>query len=465
MAETLPEDSTDPWKYAILFSKFLLFFIDGGITKSFGVLLPDVVARYNSDFKTVALVLGLPSTMMFFTAPITIFLMKIMTLTTMATIGGLLSALPIICAPWAPSVYILGMMLAVTGLGMALTFFPLLVSMNRFFSKSFIFANTLTLFGTTCGAFLVPVIIERSLEAYGYAGGFLILGGISLHAVVCGALVRSPRERRRENFNASDSDNAERDSLMAVPVSDQSEMELTDRGSASIILQETVEEFQSEEEKARSSSGNNSWCSGDSFLAQVKSFLFLHEPLYIVIAPAMVLQCFVQVGWMLFLVPHAEGAGIDQSNAVFLSSIAGISGIFGRILYLILLHLKRDNTIIFCFACVICASSFFFDFVSSSYIFLAGMASVQGFTVFIFDCLPHAMMKISIQNEENMPRAIATNSFLVGIGFLSGAVLSGYIYDVTSSFRVLFVVYGVLLLIITINLIIFKLIVQRKPRE
>ncbi|XP_041484698.1 monocarboxylate transporter 12-like [Lytechinus variegatus] len=464
MAEKLLEDSTDPWKYAILFSKFLLFFIDGGITKSFGVLLPDVVARYNSDFKTVALVLGLPSTIMFFTAPITIFLMKIMTLTTMATIGGLLSALPIICAPWAPSVYILGMMLAVTGFGMALTFFPLLVSMNRFFCKSFIFANTLTLFGTTCGAFLVPVIIERSLEAYGYAGGFLILGGIALHAVVCGALVRAPRERRRDNFNSPDSDIAERDSLMAVPVSDQSEMEQTHRRNTSIILQETVEESRSEEDKAMSS-GNDSWCSCDSFLAQLKSFLFLHEPLYIVIAPAMVLQCFVQVGWMLFLVPHAEGAGIDQSNAVFLSSIAGISGIFGRILYLILLHLKRDNTTIFCFACVICASSFFLDFVSSSYIFLAGMASVQGFTVFIIDCLPHAMMKISIQNEENMPRAIATNSFLVGIGFLSGAVLSGYIYDVTSSFRVLFAVYGVLLLIITINLIIFKLIVRRKPRE
>nr|XP_054763573.1 monocarboxylate transporter 12-like [Lytechinus pictus] len=458
MARNLLEDSTDPWKYAIISSKFLLFFIDGGISKSFGVLLPDVVDRYDSDFKTVAFVLGLPSTMMYFTAPITIFLMKIMTLRTMAMIGGLLCALPIICASWAPSICILGMMLAVTGFGMALTYFPIMVSMNLFFTKSFIFANALTLFGRTFGAFLVPVITERSLEAYGYHGGFLILGGIALHTVVCGAIVRPPEEGRQDNLHSSD--DAEGESLIKVPTSEQ-----TDRRETSTFLQKTIEENSKKEEKMRSLGDHgdtSSWCSRKSFLPQLKSFIFVQEPMYTLVAPSMILQCFVHAAWVLFLVPHAEEAGINLSNAVFLSSIAGISGTFGRILYLVLLHFKFDNTIIFCFACFTCASSFFLDFVSSTYIFLAVMASIQGFTIFIFDCLPHAMMKLSIRDQKNIPRAIAANSFLYGIGYLLGDVISGCIYDVTSSLRTLFVVYGVLLVIITINLMIFKLIYRQK---
>ncbi|XP_041457314.1 monocarboxylate transporter 6-like [Lytechinus variegatus] len=459
MAGHLLEDSTDPWKYAILLSKFVLFFIDGGIAKSFGVLIPDVVDRYDSNFKTVAFVLGLPSTVMYFTVPITIILMKLMTLRTMAMIGGLLSALPIICAPWAPSIYILGMMLAVTGVGMALTFFPLMVSINIFFPKSFIFSNTLTLFGTTCGAFLVPVIIERSLEAYGYRGGFLILGGITLHAVVCGAIVRPPRVRRRENVNSSE--DAEVDSLTAASASGQAVIDQVDVGEITDqLLPDTIEEDKkSMEDRARLSSDVGLWCSScDSFMAKLKSSIFYQENLYTLVVPSMILQCFVMAAWMLFLVPHAEEAGVDRSKAVFLSSIAGISGVFGRILYLILLHFRCDSTIIFCVAGVVCASSFFLDFVSSAFIFLAAMASIQGFTIFILDCVPHAMMKLSVRHEENIPRAIATNPFVLGIGFMSGDVISGYIYDVTFSFRVLFMVYGVILIIVAMNLLIFKLI-------
>ena len=37
-----------------------------------------------------------------------------------------------------------------------------------------------------------PLIVERSLEAYGFYGAFLIMGGLSLNAIVCGATVRPP---------------------------------------------------------------------------------------------------------------------------------------------------------------------------------------------------------------------------------------------------------------------------------
>ena len=88
---------------------------------------------------------------------------------------------------------------------MALTYFPIMVSFNDYFGKSFIFSNTLTIFGSKFGAFLVPVIIERSLEAYGYTGAFLILGGICLHTLVCGAVVRPPKDMKKDKGSTSTS--------------------------------------------------------------------------------------------------------------------------------------------------------------------------------------------------------------------------------------------------------------------
>eukprot|EP00057_Strongylocentrotus_purpuratus_P025856 XP_011680330.1 PREDICTED: uncharacterized protein LOC105445897 [Strongylocentrotus purpuratus] len=92
------------------------------------------------------------------------------------------------------------------------------------------------------------------------------------------------------------------------------------------------------------------------------------------------------------------------------------------------------------------------------------MALIQGTTFFILDCLPHAMMKLSVRNEANIPRAISPNLLLVGIGVITGDALSGYIYDVTSSFGTVFVVYGALLVLITVNLVIFKLTFRRWSR-
>ncbi|XP_054754383.2 monocarboxylate transporter 12-like [Lytechinus pictus] len=474
MAETMHEDSSDPWKYFIFMSKFLLLFIDGGITKSFGVLIPDVVVLYDSDYKTAAFVLSLPSTMMYFAVPITMLLLKLTTPRTMGMVSGLLCALPMIYAPWAPSIHILGIVLSVTGYGMALTFYPLLLYFNVYFSKSFIFSNALTFFGWTCGAFLVPIIVERSLEAYGYTGSFLILGGIASHIVVCGAVVRPPRDRRRHDCVKS-TDDGGKDPLVDTPTSEPVDKRGDqhhhhpgkDESETSKLLsaQLSGQNSQSNNEMM-SSDGKSSWCSCASFTTKLKSVVFLQEPLYTLVALAIILQFFMMAGWMLFLVPHAVGAGIDRSNAVFLSSIAGISGIFGRILYLVLLYFDYDNTVIFCIACMISACTFFIDFVSSSYIFLAAMAGAQGFTLFILDSIPHAMMKLSIRNEENIPGALAATPFLGGAAIVTGDYVSGYIYDVTSSLRTLFTLYGVLLVIITIDLVIFKLISQqRRTRE
>ena len=60
---------------------------------------------------------------------------------------------------------------------MSLSVYPILVTLNECFGESFVFWNTVANFGSTTGAFVMPVVVERSLEAYGFQGAFLIMGG------------------------------------------------------------------------------------------------------------------------------------------------------------------------------------------------------------------------------------------------------------------------------------------------
>ena len=61
------EDSTDPWRFVIVLNKFVLLFLDAGIAKSFGVLIPEMVERFDTDYTTMAFICSLPATVMYFT--------------------------------------------------------------------------------------------------------------------------------------------------------------------------------------------------------------------------------------------------------------------------------------------------------------------------------------------------------------------------------------------------------------
>ena len=74
---------------------------------------------------------------------------------------------------------------------MSLATFPVTVLMNDFFGENFVFWITCSNFGISVGALILPVVIERSLQAYGYHGAYLIMGGISLHAIAAGCAVRT----------------------------------------------------------------------------------------------------------------------------------------------------------------------------------------------------------------------------------------------------------------------------------
>ncbi|XP_072174581.1 monocarboxylate transporter 12-like [Diadema setosum] len=277
-------------------------------------------------------------------------------------------------------------------------FLPHYVALNDYFPVSFVFYNTMTLFGLTLGAFCLPVIVERSLEAYGQRGAFLILGGICLNAVACGAVVRPPTDLSRLKDKEEEM---------------KREGQLLEDSIASSLGTNSVQ-------NTETSSG----CA-KSLLKRLASLICVSEPKFGLVTPAVFLTNYVLYAWMLFLVPQAEWLGIEPSRAVFLSSIAGISGIFGRILFLVLVRWELNPTLIFVHCCFICSVSFFVLTLKATYVYQAVNASIQGFSMFILDSLPHTMTKKTVRRRENISEALSTICITTGTGALFGDLLSG----------------------------------------
>eukprot|EP00057_Strongylocentrotus_purpuratus_P001752 XP_001201279.3 PREDICTED: monocarboxylate transporter 3-like [Strongylocentrotus purpuratus] len=187
------------WRYVIVVSKFVVVFIDTGLAKSFGVLIPTMVERLESDYATVGLICSLPATLMYLLCPVVSLVLTKINHRLVAMLGGVLCGSFIIASAFFNNTVTVGVCLALSGAGLSMTFMPTILALNDSFRENFVLVNTITLYGYTAGSMLLPIVTERSFEAYGYVGAFIILGGIALNLVACGATIRKSSRNAATN--------------------------------------------------------------------------------------------------------------------------------------------------------------------------------------------------------------------------------------------------------------------------
>lgn len=67
------------------------------------------------------------------------------------------------------------------------------VVISQYFVKYRATASGIAVAGSSIGSFVLPVITEVVLDSFGLSGGFLILGGITMHALPLSLLLKSPQ--------------------------------------------------------------------------------------------------------------------------------------------------------------------------------------------------------------------------------------------------------------------------------
>ena len=319
-----------------------------------------------------------------------------------------------------------------------------MIALNDFFREKFVLVHTITLYGYTTGSMLLPIVMERSFEAYGYVGAFIILGGIAFNLVACGATIhKAPINAATNGGNSYNEVNEKQKCLFEGESSKQTESfryheeeeeedeekqeeEEEEDGEKSVLEERRLirNERRNINKQETSPIARSSWTSS-VFQTGKRSCGLLNEPLFLFTIPIQFLFMFSMYAWMLFLVPHAEHLGIPPSKAIFLSTIGGIGGIIGRTIFIILAG-KGINVYVVCIATgLIGTASFLLDFISSAYAVRATLAFVQGFSFFIEDAITASLFKDAVFDDRNFNKAVSLSFFAQGLGATCAGTFTG----------------------------------------
>ncbi|XP_041452650.1 monocarboxylate transporter 7-like [Lytechinus variegatus] len=459
----------DSWGYVIVLSKFVILFIDTGIEKSFGVLIPTLVERLDSDYATIGLICSMHSTMMYLACPFVTLALRRVSHRSVAMPGGLLSALCFIACAFLKSTVTVGICLALSGVGMAMTYLPTILALNDFFKDKFVLWSTVASYGYTSGSLLLPILTERSLPAYGYQGEFIIFGGVALHLLVCGATLRKATDRSVSGTSERGGRDQEKSHIEVtshqrdekVEARDVSLLEWVDKEQEDENCEETLPEkrclIQQETNVQRNQKTLPNDSPGDCGI--------FNEWIFLLSLATLFLFPYATYAWMLFLVPHAEHLGISPSNAVYLSTLGGIGGILGRTTLITLISKGVSDLSVYIVVGSICSGSFFLDFIISAYPVRATLAFIQGFSFFIEDSVLTSLCKAAIFHEKNFDMAVAIANFTGGLGISCAGIFTDYLIDVTESFTKVFIIIGAIHAIAVIDLIIVCFLIKRRQKD
>ncbi|XP_041478870.1 monocarboxylate transporter 5-like [Lytechinus variegatus] len=458
------------WGYVIVLSKFIFGFIDTGIAKSFGVLIPTMVERLDSDFATVGFICSMPSTLTYLLCPLVKMFLTDTNTRFVAMSGGVLCGTCIAACAFIKNVVAIGICLTLAGAGLSMTFMPIHLILNDYFPEKFVLANTVALYGYTAGSVLLPILMEKSLQAYGYYGAFLILGGVAYHSTVCAATIRKVSTKSNSDEGQ---DYIEQNDRKCV----SGEKQLTEDTSLHRRREWKDEDGDEENQgvpeqtrliradsikKQELSLNSQSRCTATLFQAFKGSCGIWKEPIFAFSIPIHILQSYTVYAWMLFLVPHTEQLGIPSSKAVYLSTIGGIGGIIGRTVFIVFLTKGVNGFALYIPVGCVCTATFLLDFVSSDYRSRAALAFLQGFSFFIEDAIGGSLCKDAVFDDTHTGMAFANATFWCGVGATVAGTFTGYLFDITQSFTKVFIILGLIHAFMIGHLSIVAILIKRK---
>ncbi|XP_056408191.1 monocarboxylate transporter 13, partial [Hyla sarda] len=189
----------DLWGPVLLFSCFLQAGLVFGTLRSFGIFFPEFVEYFDSPAGSVSWVtscavavqqlmspLGCALTLRFGSRPVVVF-------------GGFLSFFGMFLASFSTELYQLYLSIGVvSGLGWALIFSPSMAAVTCYFSRRRSLATGFVLTGIGVFSFALTPLLQYLVEEYSWRGGMLLLSGVALHSVPCGALLHIPGEAPSE---------------------------------------------------------------------------------------------------------------------------------------------------------------------------------------------------------------------------------------------------------------------------
>ena len=212
MASVKPEHCWQNYSYMVLFASFIAYMLASLLSSCFGVFFESMDADLKWSKSKVAFVGALLSALQDLTGPISSALTNRYGCRKTAIFGGLIASLGIIGSAYVEEFWLFGLLMGgVSGFGNSLVLVSSVVVVTYYFEDKPSFAAGLTISGASFGQSIFTMIIIQLNNVYGRSGAFLILGGILLNMIVCGALFRPLKWELEDDDEEDDDEDDEED--------------------------------------------------------------------------------------------------------------------------------------------------------------------------------------------------------------------------------------------------------------
>ncbi|KAM9717312.1 monocarboxylate transporter 13 isoform 1-T3 [Menidia menidia] len=395
------------WGWVLVAALFLSTSLVFGVMRSLGIFFVEFVQYFEESAQAISWISSTGLAAQQFFSPLGAALCNAYNARVVVMAGGFLTALGFILASQATClVHLYLTMGLISGLGWGLVFTPMVATVMANFTRRRTLALGLGFSSIGLSSFAFNPLFQLLVETYAWRGALLILGGLSLNIVPCGALIRPQRP----------------------PKAPAKLVDSQRRPSCAEVLQ------------------------------RVSSYLelsLLCERPYLTYTLAISL---FNVGYFVpyfHLVAHSRLAGFSEYHAAFVMSAAGATDILGRIAsgwfsdlgHFRLIHLLSAWTALAgTFIMLLPVSS-----LTGSYAALVAISLLYGFCSGALTSLAFAVVPKIVGVERTMGGLGLLQLIESGAGLLGGP-LSGLLKDITGNYVASFIVAGSFLILGTLTM-------------
>ncbi len=188
---SLPDPPDGGWGWLVVFASFMIHLIADGCAFSFGVMYVELLDYFKESKGKTAWVGSLFVSVPLITGPIASALTNRYGCRRTTIVGGLIAGIGFIASSFADSIEQLCFTFGIiSGIGLSMVYVPAVVIVAYYFEEKRAFATGIAVAGSGIGTFVFAPFTEYLIGLYSWRGTVLIIGGIMLNIIVCGALFR-----------------------------------------------------------------------------------------------------------------------------------------------------------------------------------------------------------------------------------------------------------------------------------
>ncbi|XP_066272168.1 monocarboxylate transporter 13-like [Branchiostoma lanceolatum] len=374
-----------------------------GTVRSLGVFFVPMMETFDTNAGTTSWVVSTLMGCSFACGPVSGALIRKFGSRPVAMTGGVFVCIGYFLSSFATEIYHVYVTLGlVAGVGVSLTHVASTSIVSRYFDRRRGLANSLALMGTCIGSFALPPLFQLLIDEYGMRGSLIIIAGLELQACVFSSFFRPIQLK------------GDAKKLTRAEEENSSEAVHTDKTNRTLCCCNII----------------------DKSLFRV--------PAYLVHIGTMMLFTFSFPTLIFFIVPRARSIGIEEYSAAFLLSANAITDVIGRLSSGLIMSfrpspLKRLWLAVIAALCLGVTSLVFT--LSKTYTLMLVMCVLFGLFSGLF--VPTIVTVIPDFVEiAKFPQALGTMLLFNGVMQLIGSPVVGWLFDVTGSYNVSFLLCG-----------------------